>query len=463
MEPANNKPVVKSSNTFDYAQGSPHEITPFNSYLRCVEIFKRLNKLQSFIFNPATSFGIQRVFRLMMSDSASSEIDYQLVCSERGCINSDGDWQLPVLKEIRVGKFRNLDESKYCADHSHSINSPPNEKILGKLFNIAGKKLNLPWQYSAKCCQGNTYYLYKVFNGMGIHSDWMNIHYCFRDLKSNHERSFHTGLSIMDENGNKWIIDPSCANKPLQLNEWSQKIFGSQFQCSVNSFPFKMKGDGSNYFFKVKGDQLLSFKNWEEDTCTVHLESPVKSIRPFAKSFAECMIKGNILSEVLISPPIASYLCQEAVVIKIQRFVDKSLILAPLPEEIRMMSEGYLSFNLDELKSLKEEYEKKNKVKKNGSKESELKESEREENRKIYKQKIHILGTDTREKHISIISNLKTCIELMKERKYPEKDIQEVSEAITAASKKMLSQHEEIMRIVWEEEGKLNRINTELC
>lgn len=423
-------PLSMRQNQFD----PPHpHFTPFNSYLKSQHLFKNYKKITNELCDPGTSWEVQRYFKKMMSNPESSEIDLQLVCTERGYITDYRDWGLPKFKEVKAHKMIEhihqglAYESQNLIEDRHCIESPPSMQIIEELFIVA-QKINIPWKFSKKCCQGNVHYLYNTFLAMGIPSFWMKIHYYFG------KQNFHAALSIKDTYSNDWIIDPSFAQEPMSKFRWTQHFVGNQTLPTIGTFPFEAKFDKC-YLFLVDGNELLKFNDRKNGIIDVFVEPSVKSIRAFAKNFSECIIENTLLAEVIKHPPPNAYLLQEEAIVKINRFVQETsllinknlqlsmgnLLLLPMPEDIDAI-QGHLLLNKDEISIFANEYP--------------------------FKKLIDKRVQDVIQRSKIVHTNLKTCLKNIIKLKFSEKQIKMMDSSVNNTINSILRHQNEFHKFV---------------
>jgi hypothetical protein len=324
--------------------------TPYNSYLKSLRLANYASELTRSPSNPKNSWKFQRIIRDQLLNAKFSTCEFQLICTKRGYITPDGDWQLPTFKEISTTTthfpmHQDLAfNSQNLIESAHSIDTPPTHLLLKELF-IAAQKANLPWNLPKVCCEGNAYFLYMMYIAMGISPNWMKKIYCFGELdRQSNQTDLHPAISIEDNEKQVWIIDPSIANKPLSVDQWANKIFGTTKTIPRASiFPCTVETD-KHYLFEVKGNVLIKFEfNAFEKGYSVKTE-PIKSISSFAQSHTMWTLRKPILAQIIKNPSTKEERNHQEAIDKITLFVYNERSLSPLPEDIQAIRSN-LIFN----------------------------------------------------------------------------------------------------------------------
>lgn len=323
-------------------------LTPLNSYKKSQDLAKYVNEIAFFLCNPATSWETQRQFRNLMENSIYSKRKFQLVCTRRGYITPDGDWQLPRFKEVNVNKKIPMHQglafdSQDLIESVHSIDSPPNYSLIKELFNAAQKTI-ISWHEPIVCSEANTYVLYMTYIAMGISSNWIKKIYCFGKLVlSTHNKELHPAISITDDKDVIWMIDPSLAAGPLRLLEWSKQLFGKIATSFVTYLPYDVKESFQTYNVKVQnpylfvmnGNERLKYSLITSDMIFGVHKSKISNISSFAFNHSKKILKNPILAQAMRPTTAHKNEFHNDAIDKINRYISKGTSLPPMPEDIK--------------------------------------------------------------------------------------------------------------------------------
>lgn len=315
--------------------------TPFNSYIKSQNLSLNFQAIIAALTAPETSWKTQYYIKNLMLNAQKNQKKFKLLCIKSGYITSDGDWKLPKFCEIdrlntTFPTYQGVTfYSQNLIEKMHSIDSPPNETIINELFSIA-LRMSIPWHFPKTCSQGNAYLLYNTYVAMGISSTWMKKYYCFGNLdRPTHNKEYHTALSIQDNLGKFWIMDPSVAKKPLLLFRWAA-LFVEKILLPIRTlFPCVQRRQ-KNFIFQVEGNDLLTFKkHFEGGTYKICKESAIKNVSFFAAQYTSRTIKHTPLANVMKYPSEKNFTRHNEALGKIMCFIKNRISILPLREDIQ--------------------------------------------------------------------------------------------------------------------------------